>query len=140
MIIYIHGYGSNGLGSKAQQFSKYFKERDIAFIAPSLSYIPDLAIKTLEDMIESYNEEITLIGSSMGGYMSIYLATKYNLKAVIINPSIFPYETLKQTLGYAPSFYDLSNFEWNSRHLEMLKHFEVKEPNQNDFMVLLQSR
>lgn len=138
MIIYIHGYGSHGLGSKAQQFKKFFKEKNISFIAPSLSYIPDLAIKTLEELIESYDEDVTLIGSSMGGYMSIYLAHKYNLKAVLINPSIFPYETLKQTLGYAPSFYDLSSFEWNERHLEMLKKFDVTEPKQDDFMVLLQ--
>jgi len=138
MIIYIHGYGSHGLGSKAQQFSEYFKAKGISFIAPSLSYIPDLAIQTLESLIESYDEEITLIGSSMGGYMSIYLASKYNLKAVLINPSIYPYETLKQTLGSAPSFYDLSSFEWNQRHLSMLKTYDVDVPKQEDFMLLVQ--
>jgi len=137
MIIYIHGYGSHGLGSKAQEFTRYFKEKNIPFIAPSLSYIPDLAIKTLEGLIESY-DEVTLIGSSMGGYMSIYLATKYTLKAVLINPSIYPYETLKDTLGYAPSFYDLSSFEWNERHLSMLKEYEVSKPKQENFMLLVQ--
>ena len=45
MIIYIHGFGSSGEGHKAKQFREYFK--DDGFIAPSLSYIPDLAIKTL---------------------------------------------------------------------------------------------
>ncbi len=138
MIIYIHGYGSHGLGSKAKQFASYFKEKNISFIAPSLSYIPDLAIQTLEALIESYDEEVTLIGSSMGGYMSIYLANKYALKAVLINPSIYPYETLKQTLGFAPSFYDLSSFEWNKRHLSMLESYDVQTPKQEDFMLLVQ--
>ena len=57
MIIYIHGFGSSGEGHKAKQFREYFK--DDGFIAPSLSYIPDLAIKTLEELIEScFNKPI----------------------------------------------------------------------------------
>jgi len=138
MIIYIHGYGSHGLGSKAEKFRRYFKENNIAYIAPSLSYIPDLAIQTLEELIGSYDGNVSLIGSSMGGYISIYLATKYNLKAVLINPAIFPYKTLRKTLGYAPSFYDGSKFEWNEKHLEMLQKFEVNEPKKENFMLLLQ--
>ena len=138
MVIYIHGYGSHGLGSKAKKFRDYCKENNIAFIAPSLSYVPDLAIETLEELIESYGRDVTLIGSSMGGYMGIYLATKYNLKAVLINPAIFPYKTLKQTLGYAPNFYDGSKFEWTKKHLEMLQKYEVKEVQKQNFMLLLQ--
>jgi len=51
MIIYIHGYGSHGLGSKAEKFRQYCKENNIAYIAPSLSYIPDLAIQTLSILL-----------------------------------------------------------------------------------------
>ena len=136
MIIYIHGFGSSGYGAKAKQFREYFK--DEAFIAPSLSYIPELAIKTLEELIESYNGKVTLIGSSLGGFYSIYLAQKYNLKAVLINPSIFPYITLKKVLGDAPSFYDDSSFFWKESHIEMLKNYVVDEVNQKNFMLLVQ--
>jgi len=136
MIIYIHGFGSSGYGSKAKQFREYFK--DEAFIAPSLSYIPELAIKTLEELIESYNNDVTLIGSSLGGFYSIYLAQKYNLKTVLINPSIYPYITLKKVLGNAPSFHDDSSFTWIQTHLEMLKNYAIDEVNQKNFMLLVQ--
>ena len=136
MIIYIHGFGSSGYGSKAKQFREYFK--DEAFIAPSLSYIPELAIKTLEELIESYNNDVTLIGSSLGGFYSIYLAQKYNLKTVLINPSIYPYITLKKVLGNAPSFYDDSSFTLIQTHLEMLKNYAIDEVNQKNFMLLVQ--
>ena len=126
------------MGSKAKQFRNYCKENNIAFIAPSLSYIPDLAIKTLEELIEAYGKDVTLIGSSMGGYMGIYLATKYNLKAVLINPAIFPYKILNQTLGYTSNFYDGSKFEWTKKHLEMLQKYEIKEVKKQNFMLLLQ--
>ena len=87
MIIYIHGFGSSGQGGKANLFRDYFKSRGQSFIAPSLSYVPELAMSTLEELINSY-DEVELIGSSLGGYYSIYLAEKYGLKAVLVNPAI----------------------------------------------------
>ena len=136
MIIYIHGFGSSGEGMKAKLFRDYFKEK--GFIAPSLSYIPDLAIKTLEELIESYKGEVKLIGSSLGGFYTLYLANKYNLQAVLINPSIYPYITLAKVLGNAPSFHDESSFTWLPSHIELLKNYEVTSPVQNNFMLLTQ--
>ena len=137
MIIYIHGFGSHGLGSKARSFRSYFKDKGESFIAPSLSYIPDLAIQTLEELIESY-EDVKLIGSSLGGFYTLYLAQKYGLKVVLINPSIYPFLTLKKVLGEAPSFYDESHFKWMQSHLEMLKKYETDSVVQEDIMLLLQ--
>lgn len=136
MIIYIHGFGSSGEGHKAKQFREYFKKD--GFIAPSLSYIPDLAIKTLEELIESYNGDVKLIGSSLGGFYSLYLCKKYNLKAVLINPSVFPYITLQKVLGNAPSYYDTSTFTWMQSHIDMLKKYEVEYVNEKNIMLLLQ--
>lgn len=144
MIIYIHGFCGSGEGLKAKKFREYY--RDKKFIAPSLSYVPELAIKTLEELIESYQslgEEVKLIGSSMGGYMSIYLSNKYNLKTVLINPAIYSensFSTLKKSLGYAHNFYDNSSFSWSEKHMEMLQEIktEIKE-NSDNFLLLLQS-
>jgi predicted esterase YcpF (UPF0227 family) len=138
MILYIHGYGGHGLGVKSSQLRLYCQSRGIAFLAPSLSYIPDLAIQTLEEIIENLKGNISLVGSSLGGFYAIYLASKYNLKAVLINPSIFPYETLLLTKGMFPHYYDGSHFEWNERHIESLKRYEVEHVVEENFMLLLQ--
>jgi len=138
MIIYIHGFGSSGEGIKAILFREYFKSKDQGFIAPSLSYVPELAIKTLEELIESYNGKASLIGSSLGGFYSVYLAKKYDLKAVLINPSIFPYETLQKVLGITPNFYDNSCFEYKETHLKMLRQYMTDTNNDKNFMLLLQ--
>jgi len=137
MIIYIHGFGGSGLGKKAQEFRDYFQKYDIPFIAPSLSYVPDLAIKTLEELIENF-EDVSLIGSSLGGFYTIYLANRYDLKAVLINPSVKPWITLGKSLGYAPNFYDESSFEWTESHIEMLKTYNVKNVKSKNFMLLSQ--
>lgn len=97
MILYIHGFGSSGEGGKAKIFREHFRKRGVPFMAPSLSYVPELAIKTLEEIIEMC-EDITLIGSSLGGYYAIYLAEKYGLKTVLINPAVRSSKTLKRAI------------------------------------------
>ncbi len=139
MIIYIHGFGSSGHGGKAILFREYFEEE---VIAPSLSYVPNLAIDTLEQIIEMLlekEENIGLVGSSLGGYYAIYLANKYDLKAVLINPAIYPYRTLDK-IGMARNYYDESSFEITNSHIQSLKALEVNDiKNQENFMTLLQT-
>ncbi len=139
MIIYIHGFGSSGHGGKASLFREYFEEE---VIAPSLSYVPNLAIDTLEQLIEMFlekDETVGLVGSSLGGYYAIYLASKYNLKAILINPAIYPYKTLDK-IGMAMNYYDMSSFEVTAEHIQALKGLEVQEVlNQENFITLLQT-
>ena len=75
IIIYIHGFGSCGLGNKANLFKTYFSSN---FITPSLSYVPKLAITSLEEIISLY-KNVYLIGSSLGGYYATYLSQKKKL-------------------------------------------------------------
>jgi len=138
MIIYIHGFGSSGEGSKAKLFREYFKAKGEAFIAPSLSYVPELAIQTLEELIKSYEGKVMLIGSSLGGFYSLYLSQKYKLYTVLINPAIYPYITLNRCLGYAPNFYDESSFLWSSSHINMLEKYKVEEVKNKYILLLVQ--
>ncbi|AHJ11363.1 YqiA/YcfP family alpha/beta fold hydrolase [Sulfurospirillum multivorans] len=138
MILYIHGFGSSGEASKAKLLRAYCHEKGIAFIAPSLPTIPDLAIKTLSELIESYQEPVYLMGSSLGGYYALYLSDKYNLKAVLINPAVNASETLERAIGHGVNYYDNSTYEWNASHLEMLESYEIEEPNLENLLLLLQ--
>ncbi len=139
MIIYIHGFGSSGHGGKATLFREYFEDE---VIAPSLSYVPSLAIDTLEQIIEmllNNGQNVGLVGSSLGGYYSIYLANKYDLKAVLINPAVYPYKTLDK-VGMAMNYYDGTSFEITEEHIKQLKSFEVEViENQENFITLLQT-
>jgi predicted esterase YcpF (UPF0227 family) len=138
MIIYIHGFGGSGQGNKASLLREILHQ--YGYIAPSLSSVPELAIATLCELIESYQkfEPVYLIGSSLGGYYSIYLANKYKIPAALINPAVKSYKTLEMVLGYPQNFYDLSTYEWRQSHLEMLRSLEVNEPDQNLYFLLVQ--
>ena len=141
ILIYIHGFGGNGEGKKATLFREYAKSKNYHFIAPSLSYIPTLAISTLEELAESYialGQEVVFVGSSLGGFYSIYLATKYKTKAALINPAVQPYDTLSRTITRGKSYYDGSIFEWNEGHIEMLHRYQVDSIEPERFMLLVQ--
>ncbi|WP_321470842.1 YqiA/YcfP family alpha/beta fold hydrolase [Halarcobacter sp.] len=139
MILYIHGFGSSGFGGKASLFREYFEDE---VITPSLSYVPKLAIDTLEQIIEIFlnkDENIGLVGSSLGGFYAIYLANKYNLKAVLINPAVYPYKTLDK-IGMAMNYYDGTSFEVTKDHIDYLKAIEVNQiESQEKFLTLLQT-
>ena len=142
MVIYIHGFGSSGKGGKALQFREYFESQNIPCIAPSLSYVPELAMDTLEQLIKASDEEITLIGSSLGGFYSIYLAEKYGLKAVLINPAVDSSKTLKRVLSIgdtAKNYYDDTRFTWNENHVNMLLNYRTTEIKNGKYFLLLQT-
>jgi len=144
MIIYLHGFASAGFGQKAQKFLEYFEEE---LITPTLSTIPNLAIATIEQLIEAFQqrgEKVSLVGSSLGGFYALYLANKYDIKAVLINPAVSPWLTLeeyrKDADDFARSFYDGSRFEFNKSHISSLRNYEVLNVASPDkIMTLLQT-
>jgi predicted esterase YcpF (UPF0227 family) len=142
MIIYIHGFGGCGKGTKATQFKEHYQQKNIPFIAPSLSYVPTLALSTLEEIIENCQDrEIKLIGSSLGGFYATYLANKYNLKTALINPSTNPILTLqriKEENYRGVNFFDLSEFDFTSNHINSLERYYIKDIKKELFLVMLQ--
>jgi predicted esterase YcpF (UPF0227 family) len=138
MIIYIHGYGGSGEGTKARIFRELLKDKGI--IAPSLSYVPTLAINTLQELVRTFlkYEKVYLIGSSLGGYYATYLANQFNIKAVLLNPAVNPANTLKEVTQDAPNFFDNSSFKWNQNHVDMLKQYDVLNLKDELYMLLAQ--
>ena len=134
MTIYIHGFGGSGKGVKATLFRENFSN----ILTPSLSYIPDLAIDTLTQIIKEF-KSVNLIGSSLGGYYATYLAQMSEVKKVVlINPSTKPTETLQKMVGYTINYYDLSKFQWQESHIRMLEKYQDNLKDYSNFLVLLQ--
>ena len=85
---------------------------------------------------------MTLIGSSLGGFYALYLAEKYALKAVLINPAIDSSRTLKRVLSLgstAKNYYDNTYFDWTPEHVAMLLDYKIKEAQKGEYLLLLQT-
>ena len=138
MVLYIHGFAGSGLGVKARLVRERFGAEAVA---PSLSYIPELAVDTLEQIVERClaNEKVHLIGSSLGGFYATHLAEKYGLKAVLVNPSTEPWKTLEPWTGFVKHFHDLSHFEWTPSHIQTLRALDpYPVKNGADYLLMLQ--
>ena len=91
-VIYLHGFASSGSSSKSdwlrEQFSSdLFAEHGIEFISPDLPDKPCEAVAFLDHYLTRLaNEQVCLIGTSLGGFFAAYYAGKHGWAAVLIIP------------------------------------------------------
>ncbi|SHO80377.1 Putative esterase, FIGfam005057 [hydrothermal vent metagenome] len=137
MILYIHGFASSSKSNKVTLMRNSFD--NIKSI--DLNIQPKVAITQLEEFIEDNikDNNITLIGSSLGGFYALYLSQKYNLKAVLINPSIYPYKTLKVYKNQNITNYSSGKIsKFKKKYLTQLKNYRVKNIDNSKILLLLQ--
>lgn len=144
LFIYIHGFNSSPKSFKAECFKLFLKKKfpGDEFIAPELSDQPLEAIDTLSQCIEQHigKSQITLIGSSLGGFYATFLAQKYELKAVLVNPAVNPHELLVDYLGDNTNYYTGEEYEFTHEHIEQLQQLIIKHLKRpKELMVMLQT-
>ena len=123
LFIYIHGFNSSPGSHKAQQFRQWMEDagRSDELLIPTLPHWPERAVRLLEQLVEQHQDrDITLVGSSLGGFYSIYLVEKYQLRAVLVNPAVRPYDLLEELLGEQGNYYTDERYILTRKHLEQL--------------------
>ena len=143
-LLYLHGFNSSPQSHKAQLFTAFLKEKNCldALICPQIPTVPAEAKQFLEQLVEAtlINHQLSFVGSSLGGYYATYLAEKYSGHAVLINPSIKPYETLKAHLGENKFYFEDGCWEFDESHIQQLKDLDVVDLTEAErYLVLLQT-
>lgn len=129
MIIYLHGFNSTGDSAKGRFLKKNLAP--IPVLTPTYHFDPRHAIPFLEKLILEHQideHSFMLVGSSLGGYYAQYLAHRYKLKAVLINPALMPLITLHEYLGENRNFYTGETYILTQAHLDALLAFDVPMP------------
>lgn len=106
-IVYAHGFKSSSHSRKATQLRDHLLAHNtgIDFYAPNLSFEPDIAITQLMQACANIAaDDLKLVGSSLGGFYAQVIAEKRVCRAVFLNPSISPFDTLAQYLGPQKNF------------------------------------
>jgi len=134
LILYIHGFRTTPQSHKADLLKKYFKD---SILIADFRVSPDEAIEDLEMLIQKHC--ITgIIASSLGGFYGTYLSERYNIKAVLINPSTLPYETTRRYLG-KNTREDGSTFIWNEKDIKALIPYIISAPTIENYFIFLQT-
>lgn len=91
-LVYIHGLNGHN-SKKALQLKEHFEKYTV--ITPKLSKNPSEVIKKLEgiffSLISANNDSsVYIVGSSLGGFYSLYFSAIYGHTVFLVNPSLHP--------------------------------------------------
>lgn len=123
LLLYIHGFNSSPQSWKARALGEWLEKNhpEIRFEVPYLKPYPADSIRQLRDIIEAHpGEQIGLVGSSLGGFYASWLVEHYDLRAVLVNPSVRPFELLRAYLGENRNFYNDDAYLFEEKHVEEL--------------------
>lgn len=140
-LLYLHGFRSSPASWKARVLHDHLATLGLAerFVCPSLSHVPSIAIAQAEALIATANGPLTLLGSSLGGYYATWLAEKYDLRAVLINPAVVAPLSLSAYLGPQTNLYTGESFELTTAHIAELHSLEVAQITPARYLLMVET-
>ena len=132
-IIYLHGFNSSAESKKSKILDSYLeKEKLINLESPNLNNSPKKAISQIEKIIRESSSRVCLIGSSLGGLYATFVADKYNLKSVTINPVVTNHISgMRDLVGSHKNFHSEEEYEFTLKDyldLQKLGLEKLKKP------------
>lgn len=129
-FIYLHGFLSSPQSAKAQLLAGYLRERhpDIDYRVPALPEAPQRAYASAEAAVQAAlrtHVQVGLVGSSMGGFYATLLAERFGLRAVVINPSVRPYASIRRYFGEHENPYTGAVFSIGAADQQALQRMAV---------------
>jgi uncharacterized protein len=96
-LIYIHGLNSNSASAKGQMLEEWCKlhRPEIRVVRPDLNLPPQQVMQLLDEAIAT-DPHTGVVGSSLGGFYATACVAKHGVRAVLVNPSVRPFERFKR--------------------------------------------
>ncbi len=102
-IIYLHGFLSSPRSFKAKVTQEWLADNcpEVTFYCPQLSSYPSKTLVQLKGVFKEIEDEnIGLIGSSLGGFWATYLVeNNFANRAVLVNPAVMPHSRFSDFIG-----------------------------------------
>jgi len=141
-LVYLHGFNSAPQSVKGQLLARAAAAlpNPPRFHLPQLHHRPERAMREVGQWIEREGRrmnELTLIGSSLGGFYATYLAERYGARAVVINPAIVPHEDLRPYAGPQRNLYTGEEYDVTPAHFDELAALAVERITDRERYFLL---
>ncbi len=132
-LLYLHGFRSSPQSAKARLLAQRMHEQGCSddWACPELNVAPRTAIATATTVIDNWlkmgasTRQITIVGSSLGGFYATWLAEQYDCRCVLLNPAITPWQDLHRYIGVQPLWYSEGSVIVEAHHIEELLYFSV---------------
>ncbi len=138
-ILYLHGFRSSPQSFKARAVGEAMVARGQGgdFFCPDLSHEPRRAMAQAEAILAA-RPDLTLVGSSLGGFYATWLAERYGRPAVLVNPAVVAHLTLSDYLGPQTHLYSGEVFEFTRDHVAQLQALEVARIDPTRYWLLVE--
>ena len=140
MILYLHGFRSSPKSMKARVVGERMAALGLAdqLICPQLPASPKEAMALALSLIDGIPaQDLSIIGSSLGGYYATWLAERIGCRAVLVNPAIVPSLDLDRHVGVTTQFHSDEPFEFKRAYIDELRALDVSRITQPQRYFLL---
>lgn len=140
MILYLHGFRSSPLSMKARLTGERMAQlgRSAEFICPQLPASPRLAMELAFGLVAGVPaEDLTIVGSSLGGYYATWMAEKLGCRAVLLNPAVVAALDLEKHVGVTTAYHSDQPFEFKREYIEELRALAVPQITQPERYLLV---
>lgn len=131
MILYLHGFRSSPQSSKAQLLAHACAQRNLAYTCPQLPASPREAAALIAQLAAQHAaQQLTVIGSSLGGYYATWLAEKSGCRAVLLNPAVHAARDLATQVGVSTAYHSNDPFEFKAQYVDELRTLSMEQITQ----------
>ena len=130
MILYLHGFRSSPQSFKARLLGQRLRSlgKEHLYRCPQLPASPraaaELALSQAAEMTAG-GQELSVIGSSLGGYYANWLAEQTGCRAVLLNPAVQPPRDLEAYVGVTTAYHSDEVFEFKREYIDELKALRI---------------
>lgn len=94
----------------------------IRYAVPELHHRPKQAVEQIAQAVEGIvPRDLTLVGSSLGGFYATVMAERLGCRAALLNPAVHPHTHFTRYLGPQRNLYTGETFELTMDHVTELR-------------------
>ena len=97
----------------------------------------DMVIKHID---QSQADRIVIIGSSLGGFYTNFLAEKYQCKGVALNPAVYAARELESHVGMMTTYDSEEPFDFKAEYIDQLRDLQVDSITDPDRYFLIAAK
>ena len=133
LLVYLHGFRSSPRSSKAVMTGEAIKaltnkDHSYEWYCPQLLASPKQSMQMVVNHIDqSGADHIVIIGSSLGGFYTNYLAEKYQCKGIALNPAVYAARELEPHVGMMTEYDSDKPFDFKAEYIGELRSLQVEK-------------